>query len=112
MILSFAWTTKEFLSGNKTETRRDFKPRTLKAWQKAWDEGRLVHDATNKVIFAGGKRIGKFQLTARPYREALNKMTPENLKAEGGMCATVKEFCKLVGKSPRKKMAVIKFKKL
>jgi len=112
MILSFSLTEKEFLSGIKTETRRDWKPRTLRVWQKAWDEGRLIHDAVNRGLHRGGRRIGKLTLTARPEREALRTMMAANLKAEGGMCATVAEFCKLVNQRPSKRMVVVRFVKL
>ena len=112
MILSFAYTEKEFLSGDKTETRRNWKPRTLRMWQKAWDEGRLIHDAVNRGLHRGGRRIGKLKLTARPDLEALRTMTAANLKAEGGMCATVKEFCKLVKQRPSKRMVVVRFQRL
>lgn len=112
MILSFAWTANEFLSGNKTETRRDWTDRTLKVWQNAWDQGRHRHLASDKVLYAGGKIIGWFQLTARPERQALFFITDANLKAEGGMCATVAEFCALVKQPPEKLMTVVKFQKL
>lgn len=111
MILSFALTEKEFMAGIKTVSRRNWKPRTLRAWQRAWDNGRLVHDAANKVLFAGGRRIGKFKLTARPFRQRISAMGPEDLRREGGMCATVQDYCRLVGYRQTKILSVIEFVK-
>ena len=112
MILSFSLTTTEFLSGNKTETRRDWTERTLRCWQNAWDQGRHKHLAATKGLHRGGKIMGVFMLTARPERQALFFMTPSNLVAEGGMCKTVAEFFQLVKQPAEKAMVVVKFQKL
>lgn len=112
MILSFALTKDEFLSGRKTASRRDWKPEHLRRWQKAWDEGRHVHEAVDKVLFAGGSRIGQFKLTARPFLQPLHQMTPADLQAEGGMCRTVEDFCRFVAQPPTKQMVVLQFLKI
>jgi hypothetical protein len=39
-------------------------------------------------------------------------MTAENLKAEGGMCATLTEYFALIKQPPEKVMTVVRFKKL
>jgi hypothetical protein len=112
MIISFAMTVKEFLSGKKTETRRDWTDRTLCAWQKAWDQGRHEHLAVNRGLHRGGEVIGQFRLTARPERAPLSSMTADSLKAEGGMCFSVPHFCSLVKQPPEKLMTVVRFVKL
>lgn len=112
MILSFAWTTQAFLGGRKTVTRRSWAPRTMAAWQRAWDEGRLEHDAADKVLFAGGKRIGKIRLTCRPYWERLADMPESDLEAEGGLWASLEDFIALQGGDPEKQVAVVRFEKL
>lgn len=112
MILSFALTEKEYRAGIKTMSRRNWKPRTLRVWQRAWDNGRLIHDAANKVLFAGGKRIGKFKLTARPFRQRISEMKAEDLRREGGMCATVEDYCQLVGYRRNKVLSVVEFEKV
>lgn len=114
MILSFALTEKEFLDGSKTETRRDWCDRTLAMWQRAFDEGRLVHDAVNKGIHRGGHRIGKFKLTARPVREVLSSMTADSIRREGlaMRIGSVRDFCALVKQPPTKYMTVIRFEKI
>lgn len=112
MILSFSLTEKEFLSGRKTETRRNWTDRTLKCWQNAWDMGRLRHLAANRGLHRGGKIIGRFELTARPERQALFFMTNADLQAEGAMCRTVAEFCQLVQQPAEKQMVVVKFHKI
>ena len=112
MILSFALTQSEFLSGQKTETRRNWTDRTLKCWQNAWDAGRVTHIAADRGLHRGGKIIGQFKLTARPERQTLFFMLPSNLKAEGGMCATIADFCALVKQPATKPMVVVKFLKV
>ncbi len=112
MILSFSITTREFLSGEKSVTRRFWKPEQLRRWQKAWDEERLIHDAWDKIPIAGGQKIGRFRLTSRPYLERLKHMPKSDLAAEGGMCRSIEEFIDLVNKTPDTEAAVIRFEKL
>jgi len=112
MIISFAKTVDEFLSGKKTETRRDWKYRHFLMWRKFWWKNNCFHEAFNKSPRAGGEFIGIIRLTAKPYRQQLKDMTPENLIAEGGMCKTVDEFCKFIGKSPKDWVTVITFEKI
>ena len=93
MIISFGWTADLLPpKGTKDTTRRIWHPRTLASWQRAWDEGRLTHDAVDRNLAYGGKRIGKITLIERPYLESLFKMPAADLVREGGMCATVPEF--------------------
>lgn len=108
MILSFAWTTEALLSGRKTCTRRRWKPTQMERWQRMWDTGRLVHDAWDKVPFAGGERIGQIRLTCRPYWEALRDMPESDVEAEGGLWADKAEFVALFG-DPDEKVAVVRF---
>lgn len=110
-FISFALTTEEFLSGRKTVTRRDWKDKHFQQWCKWYDSGNLVHQAWNKVPFAGGKRIGFFELTSRPYRERLADMPLSDLEAEGGMVDSLEAFYSLIGKKPEDIVTVIRFKK-
>lgn len=111
-ILSFALTKDEFLSGKKTVTRRSWKMSYFELWQRFFDTGNLIHDAYDRSPRAGGKPIGKFRLTCRPYMELLRNMQIEDLEAEGGMCKTVEEYCRLIGKKPDDFVVVIMFEKL
>jgi len=111
MIISFAYTAEAFLSGRKTVTRRMWKPRTLAMWQRAWDEGRHVHDAVDKALYRGGKRIGKLRLTCRPYQEWLGDMPESDLKAEGGLWASKREFIDLFGGDSEQVVTVVRFVK-
>jgi len=111
-ILSFALTTEEFLSGNKTVTRRSWSDSHLKMWQRLWEANRLVHDAWDNSPRAGGKRIGRFELTRKPYRERLADMPPSDLEAEGGMCSSLEEFCEMIRRSPNDYVSVVRFRKL
>ncbi len=111
-IISFAKTTPEYLSGIKTETRRDWSDRQFEMWVRFWDNGNLIHDAWDKLPRAGGKFIGKFRLTARPYPQRLLYMSKEDLRAEGGMCKTKSEFWDFIGMKPDDFVTVITFEKL
>lgn len=111
-FISFALTKDEFLSGRKTVTRRKWKESHYKMWQKLWDDGKIIHDAWDKVPFAGGKKIGKFKLACRPYHEYLGDMPEADLLAEGGMCETVEDFCALIDSSPLEQVVVIRFEKV
>jgi hypothetical protein len=84
MILSFAWTTDDFIDGNKTATRRFCSERNIKTWQAQWDKGNHVHKAYDKAPFVpGAKQIGWFRLTRRPYQQQLSEMTFDDLAQEG-----------------------------
>ena len=111
-IISFALTTAEFLAGEKWVTRRDWHPNHYRRWCQWWDKGLINHQAYDKVPHAGGKQIGRFKLTCRPYREKLKDMPESDLQAEGGMCKTKEEYYKLIGKKPNDVVTVIRFKKL
>ena len=93
MIISFGWTAQYLPpNGTKDTTRRIWQPRTLFSWQRAWDDGRLTHDAVDKNLAYGGKRIGPITLIERPKLEQLGLMPESDLIREGGMCDTVAEF--------------------
>ncbi|MEM9213948.1 MAG: hypothetical protein AAGD25_06335 [Cyanobacteria bacterium P01_F01_bin.150] len=93
MIISFGWTSQYLPPlGSKDTTRRIWKPRTLKSWQKAWDEGRLVHDAVNKCMAYGGYKIGKVTLIESPTVQKLSAMPDEDVVREGDMVETVEEY--------------------
>lgn len=81
-------------------------------WQKWYAQGKVDHTAWDKVPFAGGKRIGTFRLTCAPYVEMLVAMPVSDLEAEGGMCKSREEFCKLIGKKLSDVVTVIRFVKL
>lgn len=109
MIISFAWTVGPLVEGLKKRTSRDWSDRHLAAWQRAWDEGRLVHEAWDKGPRAGGKRIGQIRLTQRPRRERLGDVTLRDLIAEGSLWGSIEEFIELMGGDPEKRLAVVWF---
>ena len=111
-ILSFSLTADEFLSGKKTVTRRLWSDRHHAMWVRLWDSGRLIHDAWDKLPRAGGKRIGRFRLSCRPYREPLIDMPEQDLIAEGAMCASRDEYYRLIDKSREQIVTVIRFEQL
>lgn len=111
-ILSFSLTSKKFLEGKKTVTRRDWSQKHYRMWVGLWEKDKLVHDAWDNIPIAGGKRIGRFKLTSRPYKEQLKDMPPQDLEAEGGMCSTLEDFYELIGKSPEEFVTVVRFEKL
>jgi len=112
-ILSFALTTEAFLSGKKTKTRRRFSDRQFTMWCNQFDKyPDKIHTAVDKVLYAGGNRIGHFKLTAQPYLERLGDMPIEDLEAEGGMWESVEDFINFIHGTPDEMVAVITFKKI
>lgn len=112
MLISFAWTTPQFLNGSKTVTRRNWSDRTFQQWCRAWDEDRLTHDAWDKSPHRKGQKIGTFTLTARPYRERLGDFPESDLAAEGGSWETVQDYIDLQGGDPDKELVVLRFRKI
>jgi hypothetical protein len=114
MIITFAWTTKVFLAGTKTVTRRSWSDRTFAQWCKAWDQRRLVHAAWDKSPRCGGQKVGSFILTARPYRERLGDFPEYDLAAEGGLWSSMQEYIDLQGGNVNlnKILTVVRFCKL
>ena len=111
-ILSFALTCEEFLSGKKTVTRRNWADSHYAMWARLWDTDRHVHDAYDNNPRAGGTKIGRIMLTARPYRERLADMPNEDLIAEGGMCSSLEDFCQLVRMRPEEQVTVLRFRRV
>jgi hypothetical protein len=93
--ISFGYTA-QYLP-QKSVTRRDWKQshvsKFIKAFERTTTDGKNLRvPALDKAFHAGGKQIGWLILTEAPYKEALKNMPEVDLIAEGGMCATVKEF--------------------
>tara|TARA_Y100000310_G_scaffold325234_1_gene388417 strand:- start:281 stop:637 length:357 start_codon:yes stop_codon:yes gene_type:complete len=110
VIISFAKTVDELLSGQKVATRRIWKERAVKTWQRAWDKDRRIHQAWDKTPrIKGAQQIGTITLTHRPYLERLGDMPEEDLIAEGGMCETLPEFWELVGGDEDTVVTVVRF---
>jgi hypothetical protein len=112
MLISFSWTTPQFLNGTKTVTRRDWSYRTFVQWRNAWDDHQLVHDGWDKNPRSKGKKVGTFALTARPYRERLGDFPESDLAAEGGLWPAVQDYIDLQGRDGSKELVVIRFRKL
>ena len=108
MIISFAHTTPALLAGRKTVTRRaDWKPATFKRWRNAWDAGKHVHDAYDRLPRVGGRKVGTLRLTCRPYLEPMRDMPESELEAEGGLWETLAEF--IGDTDPDQPVPVIRF---
>jgi hypothetical protein len=86
-IISFAWTIKEVLTGQKTVTRRFW----IDEYAKAFKKGDLV-SAWDKLPYAGGKKIAILRLTCNPYKEPLYQMTDAEERAEGGKWGSASAF--------------------
>lgn len=76
--ISFGWTTPALLAGQKTVTRREWKP-AMAAQYHAGD----VVDAVDRQLRFKGKRIARIELTCDPYRERTNAIPESDWSAEG-----------------------------
>lgn len=111
MILSFSITSKlasqqnkpdPLITGQKTVTRRLWKPKASEQWCKAWDKGKRKHQAWSQCSFVkGAKKIGEFTLVERPYQQKLKYMRESDLYEEGGLWNTVDDFINMVGKGDK-----------
>ena len=93
MILSFGY-TYQYLPA-KTVTRRNWSENYYQQWVKAWNTGKVVHQAWDYSPYVKSKnpkQIGIITLSCAPCREKLLEMPESDLIAEGGMCTTVQEF--------------------
>lgn len=108
MIISFAHTTEAFLAGIKTVTRRDWSDKHFQQWLKAYEAGRLIHDAYDKSPRCHGKKVGQFELTCMPYREALRDMPESDLKAEGDLWDSLADF--IGNRDPNHVVTVVRFR--
>lgn len=109
-IISYAKTLDEYMRGLKTCTRRNWEKSHMARWQRWWDEDKLIHDAWSQLPHVpGAHKIGVFRLLCRPYWERLGDMPVSDLIAEGGMCATLDEFYRLIDLPLDKRIAVVRF---
>jgi hypothetical protein len=76
--ISFAWTTAALLAGEKTVTRRDWKPQYAARFQ----EGDLLAAYDRQPRF-GGKRVATIRLTQTPYLESTEYAPTQDYVAEG-----------------------------
>lgn len=79
MIISFAWTTRALLAGEKTVTRRRWTPSHARKFRA----GQLV-DAWDKLPrVRGSKKVATIRLTRDPFLERTSKMTVASYHREG-----------------------------
>lgn len=111
MIISFSHTTGLLLSGQKTETRRIWKP----SHRYKFHAGMKV-DAWDKLPFAGGRPIARIVLTDDPRQEPLSDIWPEGVAREGfaGMTpdSFVSMFCDMMKCDRDQEVTVIRFRVL
>lgn len=110
MIVSFAWTTGALLAGRKTCTRRRWSDEYFQQWVRAYQEGRIVHDAYDRSPRAGGHKVAEIRLTCRPYWERLGDMPDVDVQNEGGLWASKQKFIELFGGDPEERVVVVRFR--
>ncbi|HLP90641.1 MAG TPA: hypothetical protein VK184_18930 [Nostocaceae cyanobacterium] len=109
MILSFNKTRKlaklkgvedPLFVGIKIVTRRIWSPRSAKAWAKAYNEGKKIHQAWSDCPrVKGAAQIGNIELTTPPYEEALKDMPQGDLYFEGNLWESREDFYHTIGAS-------------
>lgn len=105
MIISFALTEQELLTGKKTVTRRRWKPVTAAKFKAG-----TIHQAwSNLPYVTGARKLGTIKASADAYQERLADISAADLLAEGGMCASTEEFCQLFGGDPDEIIWVARF---
>ncbi len=82
LTISFGKTLPQLLSGQKAVTRRCWKDSHAAKFQKAFDQNKAL-SVLDKDLRYGGKIIGKLLFTARPYKEELSNISPQDIELEG-----------------------------
>ncbi|TAH39271.1 MAG: ASCH domain-containing protein [Planctomycetota bacterium] len=80
--LEFRKTVQRLLEGRKTATRRDWKASHARRIQV----GELIA-AYSKPKRAGGEHVATIRVQRPLYQQRLDRVTPEDLAAEGGLWA-------------------------
>ena len=111
MMISFAWTTDDFLAGRKTATRRFWTDEYAEKWWRNVQKRNNIADAYDKNPRFGGKKIGEIRVRQKPFRQPLGEMTGQDLKEEGTLWKSIEEFVEMMG-GPDKIPFVIKFDKI
>ena len=107
MIISFAWTTADFIAGRKTATRRFWN----NLYAAKFPVG-SVHKAYDKSPRFGGKQIGLIRITAC-FKQFLEEMTSDDLAQEGTLWSSVDEYVYMMCAQGKGNYPwVIKFEKL
>lgn len=109
MIISFAWTAEALLAGHKTMTRRLWAPAHVEMWRRAYDQGRTVHKAYDKLPHSGGQQIGEITLTCRPCLQRLGDMPEGDLEREGGLWPDLEGFAEQFGGNLDLQVCVVEF---
>ena len=82
MNISFAWTTPAVVLGIKTETRRDWKPKTIQLARKAM-EAKTPVVAWSKAAYRGGLPFGMIRIVDLIDQEDSSKISGDAFAAEG-----------------------------
>lgn len=120
MIISFSTTIKlgsklgkpEPLSaGIKTVTRRLWSSKTHAQILKAYEAGKLTHQAWSNCSFVKGAYcLGSIELIQAPYQEKLADMPEVDVYHEGDLWSSKEDFIKVLDCSPDSLVSVIRFK--
>lgn len=106
-VLSFHITTKRaaqlgkpdpLLAGVKVCTRRIWADKTVRYYQRAYQEG-LTIQAYSASTFArtlDPRKLADLRLTRAPYQQPLREMTAADLVAEGDLWSSVDEFISMI----------------
>jgi len=90
--ISFGHTCDRLLSGSKTVTRRQWKPKHVAKFIKAYEEKQLVR-ALSKDRRYKGEQVGWLKLTSLPHKELLSQINQADCAAEGYPELTPQKFC-------------------
>lgn len=108
MWISFAWTTKAFLAGLKTVTRRFWNPEYAEQFWKSCCENNGLSIACDKNPRWGGKQIGRIKVIKKPYLQKLKFVTDEDEIKEGHLWGDARAFIEMMG-GPENEPWVVEF---
>lgn len=110
LFISFGHTAERLIVGQKTVTRRNWKPRHAAHFLKAYKQGQWIR-ALNKSFYAQGYQVGWLRLFKPPYLEPLSQITQRDCQLEGYPELIPQEFRDrfFKGLSDRQEVYVLEF---
>ncbi len=83
MIISFAWTTEAFLSGQKTATRRFWDAGYMEMWWRNVVKDKHCAQAWDRSPRFKGQKIGVIHIPVKPFPQPLAEMAEADFVEEG-----------------------------
>lgn len=96
MILSFAWTTSDYLAGRKCATRRFWTDDYAEKFYMVTSKNNMIFRAFDRSPRFKGREIGLARLKMKPFKQRLSDMTDADLNEEGTLWKNLDEYIEMM----------------